>query len=62
LLRRINCFTYTGTFIEKGDKVKKDTKSGTDKKNSKKAYKKPEVDKKENLKEITLLSFTPPSS
>jgi hypothetical protein len=26
----------------------------------KKEYKKPEVDKKENLKEITLLSFSPP--
>lgn len=30
-------------------------------KKEKKNYRKPKVEKKENLKEITLLSFTPPS-
>ncbi len=31
-------------------------------KKEKKSYRKPEVEKRENLKEITLLSFTPPGN
>ena len=31
-------------------------------KKAKKNYRKPKVEKKENLKEITLLSFTPPGN
>ena len=33
----------------------------TEEKSEKTTYEKPEVEKKEDLKEITLLSFTPPS-
>ena len=38
--------------------MEKENKKRTEK--SKKAYQNPEVEKKENLKDITLLSFTPP--
>lgn len=42
--------------------MEKEKKTENERTNSaKKTYRRPEIEKRENLKEITLLSFTPPT-